>query len=196
MNDAKPKIILSIAGIIILVVFILAMVILLPKLHFSVPHAVIESATVQPGYYKISHVTDGDTFDINMDGHTEAVRMIGVDTPETVKPNSPPECYGKEASDFSKKTLGGQTVRLEADPTNQNRDRYNRLLRYVYLPDGSLYEATLISRGYGFAYLSFPFTKSKEFAALQDTAQKQAVGLWAGQCQISNQNGRYKTNQL
>ena len=192
----KPKIILTTAAIIVLVIFIVAGVVFLPKLHLNMPKQLLQSATVQPGYYKITRVADGDTFDVNMDGNTETVRMIGVDTPETVKPNSPPECYGKEASDYTKQQLKNQTVRLEADPKNQNRDRYNRLLRYVYLPDGSLFQANLISRGYGFAYTSFPFTKAAEFTQLQETAQKQALGLWAGQCQISNQNGRYKTNQL
>lgn len=192
----KPKIILTTAAIVIIVAIIIAGVVLLPKLHFSMPKQLLESATVQPGYYKVTRVSDGDTFDVNMDGNTETVRMIGVDTPETVKPNSPPECYGKEASDFTKQQLKNQTVRLEADPTNQNRDRYNRLLRYVYLPDGSLYQATLIRQGYGFAYVSFPFTKKDAFSELQDTAQKQRLGLWAGQCEITNQNGRYKTNQL
>lgn len=194
----KSKLILAIAGLIILAGLVTALVLVIPKIHISKKaiQPVKESVTEKPGYYKVTYVTDGDTFTVNMDGRTEKVRLIGVDTPETVKPNSPQECYGKKASDFTKHTLADQTVRLEADPINQNRDRYDRLLRYAYLPDGSLFNATLISEGYAFAYLSFPFTKSEEFRQLQVKAHENNVGLWAGDCKIENQNGRYKTNVL
>ena len=140
-------------------------------------------------------MTDGDTFDVDMNGHTEIIRLIGVDTPETKKPNSPVQCYGPEASDFSKKLLGDQTVRLEADPLGDNRDRYNRLLRYAYLPDGTFVEEALISQGYGFAYLSFPFSKHDQFAQLQDTAQAAKRGLWAS-CQPTLKNDRWQSNDL
>jgi micrococcal nuclease len=90
-----------------------------------------------------------------------------------------------------------QTVRLEADPINTNRDRYNRLLRYVYLSDGRLVNAEMIKQGYGFAYLSFPFTKADEFRQYQEDAREAERGLWApGQCQIRDENGRYKTNAV
>jgi len=190
----KPKIIVSAAGLIIIAIVIAGAAVLVPKI--KIPVTMVQGVKIEPGYYAVSYVSDGDTFAVNMDGREEKVRLIGVDTPETVKPNSPTECYGKAASDFTKKTLKGQTVRLEADPINQNRDRYNRLLRYAYLQDGSLFNATLISQGYGFAYLSFPFTKSEEFRLLQAEARKHNIGLWAGDCTIQDQNGRYKTNTL
>lgn len=190
----KPKIILSLAGLIVFAgVFgggIYA------SDHIKLPVTVVKSAQTKPGYYLVSSVTDGDTFSVNMDGRIERVRLIGVDTPETVKPNSPQECYGKMASDFAKHTLKDQTVRLEADPINQNRDRYDRLLRYAYLSDGSLFNATLISQGYGFAYLSFPFSKSEEFRLLQVEARKNKVGVWQGDCIVQDQNGRLKSNTL
>lgn len=194
----KSKLILTVAGLIILAGLVIAVVILIPKIHFAKKtiEPVQKSLVAKPGYYKVAYVTDGDTFAVNMDGRTEKVRLIGVDTPETVKPNSPQECYGKIASDFTKHTLTDQTVRLEADPINQNRDRYNRLLRYAYLENGSLFNAKLISEGYAFAYLSFPFTKSEEFRQLQAKAREDGVGLWAGECKIQDQNGRYKTNVL
>ena len=184
----KPKIILGLAGLVIIGGVVAAGTVLLPKV--KVPITVVQGVKTEPGFYPVAYVSDGDTFAVTMDGREEKVRLIGVDTPETVKPNSPTECYGKAASDFTKHTLNGQTVRLEADPINQNRDRYNRLLRYAYLPDGSLFNATLISQGYAFAYLSFPFTKSEEFRLLQVEARKNSVGLWAGQCTIQDQNGR------
>jgi micrococcal nuclease len=159
------------------------------------PAKILDTSTA-PGTYQITKVYDGDTFAISMDGRLEKVRLIGVDTPETHKPNSPVECFGEAASEFSKKTLTGQSVRLESDPTNQNRDRYQRLLRYAYLSDGTLYNKKLIDEGYGFAYLSFPFTKADEFRNAQTAARQANKGLWAGDCQINDINGRNKTNAI
>lgn len=150
----------------------------------------------QPGYYRVTHVADGDTIDVDMNGTTETIRMIGVDTPESVKPNSPVQCYGKEASNFTKQNLSNTTVRLEADPTGDNRDRYNRLLRYVYLPDGTLWDQKLIETGYGFAYLSFQFTKQADFAAAQAKAQDAKLGLWNICTPVLSSGGRWQSNDL
>ncbi len=145
----------------------------------------------QPGLYSVKSFEDGDTITVNMSGNTERIRMIGVDTPETQDPRVPVQCFGKAASEFTKTLIGNQPVRLEADPTNTNRDRYNRLLRYVYLPDGRLVNAEIIGQGYGFAYVLFPFEKMDEFKNLEKQAREQNLGLW-GSCQI-NQNGNKKT---
>lgn len=190
----KPKIILSAAALIIIVGVVSAG--WYGTKHVQLPITLVQSVKTQPGYYSVSAISDGDTFSVNMDGREEKVRLIGVDTPETVKPNSPQECYGKAASDFTKHTLSGQSVRLEADPINQNRDRYDRLLRYAYLSDGSLFNATLISQGYAFAYLSFPFSKADEFRQLQTIAKQNNIGVWSGICTIQDQNGRLKSNTL
>lgn len=136
-----------------------------------------------PGYYKVLDFNDGDTIVVDMGGNRETVRMIGVDTPETHRPETPVQCYGPEASDFTKKLIGNQPVRLEADPLNTNRDRYDRLLRYIYLPDGTLVEERLISEGYGFAYTAFPMQKAVEFEALEDEAERTGRGLWSD-CQV------------
>jgi len=141
-------------------------------------------------------VVDGDTIEVDMDGSIERIRLIGVDTPETQEPNEPLECFGEAASNFAHQLMDGQSVRLEADAINTNRDRYNRLLRYVYLSNGTFVNAEIIKQGYGFAYLNFPFTKSDEFAGYQTEASVARRGLWSGQCQIYDQNGRYKTNDL
>lgn len=146
-----------------------------------------------PGFYKVTDVADGDTITVDMNGTPERIRMIGVDTPETHDPGTPLQCYGPEASEFTKKSLLQKNVRLEADPTNDNRDRYDRLLRYVYLEDGSLYEEMLINQGYGFAYVTFPFQKSDQFTQLQATAQTEKRGLW-NTCQPILKNGRWQTN--
>ncbi len=146
------------------------------------------------GYYKVTEFVDGDTIAVNMDGSIEKVRFIGVDTPETHKPNSPVQCFGEAAAQFTKDLLAAKAVRLEADPTNSNRDRYNRLLRYVYLPDGTLVNAEIIKQGYGFAYVSFPFTKMEEFKSFEAAARENNLGLWAG-CDIKTlSGGREQTN--
>lgn len=132
-----------------------------------------------PGFYNVTEFYDGDTIAVDMNGAEEKVRMIGVDTPETHDPRKPVECFGKAASEFTKNLIGDDPVRLEADPTNSNRDRYQRLLRYVYVPNGTLVNAEIIKQGYGFAYLSFPFQKMSEFKQYEDEAQAGNKGLWA-----------------
>jgi len=150
--------------------------------------------TTSPGFYKVSEIADGDTITVHMDGKEERVRMIGVDTPETKDPRKPVQCFGQAASAFTKQLIGSQPVRLEADPLGSNRDRYDRLLRYVYLPDSRLVEAEIIKEGYGFAYTSFPFTKSDEFTAYQRDARQNSRGLW-GSCQPqTDQNGNTRSN--
>lgn len=150
----------------------------------------------QPGLYSINHFVDGDTIAVNMNGIVETVRMIGIDTPETHKPNTPVQCYGPEAATFTKQLIGSSSVRLQADSLDTNRDRYNRLLRYVYLPDGRLVEAELINNGYAFAYTQFPFEKSQEFTTLENQAKSIKKGLW-GACQvIVEENGREQTNSV
>jgi micrococcal nuclease len=152
-----------------------------------------QTAAGNPGLYSINHFVDGDTIAVTMSGKSQSVRMIGVDTPETHKPNTPVQCYGPAAAAFTKTIIGSQQVRLEADSKSTNRDRYNRLLRYVYLPDGRLVEAELIKGGYGFAYTEFPFTKSAEFVQYQVQAKAANKGLW-GNCQPFQENsGRWQT---
>jgi len=146
-----------------------------------------------PGLYSVKRFVDGDTITVDMNGKDETVRMIGIDTPETHKPNTPVQCYGPAAAAYTKNLIGDQKVRLEADPTNQNRDRYDRLLRYVYLPDGRLVEEELIRNGYGFAYTSFPFTKKETFAGLENLAKTENKGMW-GNCTVTETDGRKQTN--
>lgn len=146
-----------------------------------------------PGFYSVIRFSDGDTITVDMNGQNETIRMIGVDTPETHHPDLPVQCYGPAASAYTKNLIGKQKVRLEADPTNQNRDRYDRLLRYIYLPDGRLVQAEIIKNGYGFAYTQFPFTKKDEFIKLEEQAKSEYKGLW-GNCKVTEENGRKQTN--
>ncbi len=149
-----------------------------------------------PGLYAVEHFVDGDTIAVNMNGTTEKVRMIGLDTPETHKPNAPVQCYGWEAAAYTKQLIGTGKVRLESDPQSSNRDRYGRLLRYVYLTDGRMVETELIQNGYGFAYTSFPFTKSAEFKSAEQQAQTTRKGLWAACQPTPNKYGGYTSNNL
>jgi micrococcal nuclease len=147
-----------------------------------------------PGFYKVVRDVDGDTMVVDMAGTQESVRMIGIDTPETHKPDTPVQCFGPEAANFTKQKLQDKTVRLEADPTNDNRDRYNRLLRYVYLEDGNLLQQEIIEQGFGFAYLNFPFQKKEQFAAAQASAKAANRGLWAACQPFQESGGRWQTN--
>ncbi len=123
---------------------------------------------------KVSRVVDGDTFVI-VGG--EKVRMIGVDTPETVKPNTPVQPYGQEASKFTKQLLAGKKVRLEYDITQ--RDKYGRLLAYVYLKDGTFINALLLKKGLARVMTIPPnVAHADEFYQLQKQAREKKVGLW------------------
>jgi endonuclease YncB( thermonuclease family) len=148
----------------------------------------------QPGLYQVTEFVDGDTIAVNMNGNGEKVRLIGVDTPETHDPRKPVQCFGIAAATYTKQLIGMNNVRLEADPLNTNRDRYNRLLRYVYVPDGRLVNAEIIKNGYGFAYLSFPFTKADEFRQYQTEARQANKGLWSSCQPTQNQYGGYTSN--
>jgi micrococcal nuclease len=154
-----------------------------------------QTAVVQnnPGLYRIERFVDGDTIVVNMDGKKETIRMIGVDTPETHKPNSPVQCYGPAAAAYTKTLIGSNQVRLQADSKSTNRDRYNRLLRYVYLPDGRMIEEELIKNGYGFAYLDFPFDQSGSFAKYQEQARSATKGLWQNCKPYRLDSGRWQT---
>ena len=148
----------------------------------------------QPGLYRVIKDVDGDTIDVDMNGHTETVRFIGIDTPETHKPNTPVQCYGPEAAAFTKSQVEGASVRLQADSLDTNRDRYGRLLRYVYLSDGSLLQDKLVTQGYAFAYTQFPFEKKAAIVAEESAAKQAGRGLWSA-CQVTVEpNGREQTN--
>lgn len=177
-----------------LVILSLTLVIALGQRYGWFNGAVKQAARSQPGLYKVSEFVDGDTIKVRMNGSAETVRLIGVDTPETHDPRKSVQCFGVAAANFTKQLIGSSPVRLEADPTNTNRDRYNRLLRYVYLPDGTLVNAEIIGQGYGFAYTGFPFTKSEEFSNLQREARAQNRGLWRDCAPAPNQYGGFTSN--
>lgn len=148
----------------------------------------------QPGLYHVVEFVDGDTIAVDMNGKKETLRFIGVDTPETHDPRKAVQCFGYAAADFTKNLIGKNDVRLVADPLNTNRDRYNRLLRYIYLPSGTLVNLEIIKQGYGFAYTSFPFTKVDEFRAAEKEARESNKGLWRKCTPSPNQYGGFTSN--
>ncbi len=153
----------------------------------------VENST--PGLYTVTKFDDGDTIGVDMEGKTETIRFIGVDTPETHDPRKSVQCFGKDAAAFTKATIGSQKVRLEADPESDNRDRYDRLLRFVYLPNGKLLNYELVKEGYGFAITGFPHTKMETFVNAETEAKNIGRGLW-GLCQIDNSLGHPQTNPV
>jgi micrococcal nuclease len=127
----------------------------------------------------VSRVVDGDTFEVEVEGATDDVRLIGVDTPETVKPGEPVECFGPQASDFAHRLLEGETVRLEFD--RERRDVYDRLLAYAYL-DGRFVNAELVREGYARTLEIEPNTRhAEQLARLEADAGAAGRGLW-GAC--------------
>jgi micrococcal nuclease len=179
-----------------LITLIAAIVIAVINSHTHTSQKAVQSVQQNdPGLYAINHYVDGDTIAVNMNGTVETVRFIGIDTPETHKPNTPVQCYGELAAANTKNEISKfGKVRLQADPQNTNRDRYGRLLRYVYLPDGTLVNEKNVQEGYAFAYTLFPFSKKDQFSADMQTAKTAGKGLW-GACQVHQEsNGVYQTN--
>lgn len=129
---------------------------------------------------RVVEVVDGDTLDVSIDGQTERLRLIGIDTPEVVDPRTPVQCFGREASAKAHELLDGQTVQLEADESQGERDRYGRLLRYIWLPDGRHYNLLMIAEGYAHEYTyDVPYRYQAEFKQAEREAREAARGLWA-----------------
>jgi micrococcal nuclease len=133
----------------------------------------------QSDLVKIAHVIDGDTVDIDIKGRTERVRLIGVNTPETKHPTKPIECFGPEASAYLTQLLPkGTTVRIERDV--EARDRYGRMLLYLYLGSNDLFiNLDLVARGYGTPMSIEPNTFHRnDFVRAAAQAETANVGLW------------------
>ena len=138
----------------------------------------ITQAQFEPIDATVVRVIDGDTIRVRVQGKEYTVRLIGVDTPETVHPTKTVQHFGAEASAYTKAALEAKTVTLEADPTGDTKDRYGRLLRYVHL-DGENFNGRLIREGYGHAIRRFRYSLKAQFIQLEDTARKAGRGLWS-----------------
>lgn len=142
----------------------------------------------QTELYKVIKVVDGDTIDIEINNVSERLRLIGINTPETVDPRKPVECFGKEASDKAKEILNNNNVRIEADDNSGNRGKYGRLLRYVFLEDGTNFNKLMISEGYAYEYsYDVSYKYQDEFKQAEEEAREAKRGLWAsGVCDEFN----------
>jgi micrococcal nuclease len=131
-------------------------------------------------FYEVTKVTDGDTIHIDKDGTNERVRLIGINTPETVDPRKEVECFGREASNRMKELADGKLVRLEYDESQSSRDTYGRMLAYVYLEDGQMLNRKMVAEGYAYEYTYMtPYRYQEEFRQLQNIARTSGRGLWS-----------------
>jgi micrococcal nuclease len=130
---------------------------------------------------RVVRAVDGDTLEVALDdGPTETVRLIGVDTPETVKPDTPVQCFGPRASAFEHRTVEGRRVRLLTGV--EPRDFYGRLLAYVWVegrPRARFLEAELLSRGLARTLTFHPNDRfAHKFERLEQNAARVGKGLW------------------
>lgn len=138
-------------------------------------------AVAPPPALTVNHVADGDTVGLS-DGRK--IRVLGIDTPESVKPNAPVDCYGLEASAFAKATLLGQRITVTGDPTQDRADRYGRELAYLTLPDGRDYSIAAAEAGMARSYIynGRPVQKHQLIRDAEVRAQQARRGLW-GACE-------------
>lgn len=140
----------------------------------------IEAPAPEKTLYSVLKVVDGDTVAVEIDGKQEVLRLIGINTPETVDPRKPVECFGKEASNKAKEILTGKKVSIEADSTQGDLDKYNRPLRYVYLEDGTNFNKMMIEEGYAYEYTyNTPCKYQADFKEAERKAREEKRGLWA-----------------
>jgi micrococcal nuclease len=126
----------------------------------------------------VTRVVDGDTVEVRLEGQLEKVRYIGIDTPESVKPGTPVQCYAKAAAAENRRLLANGRVTLRFDA--ERRDRYGRLLAYVYRRgDGLFVNAALVGRGFA-RTLTIPpnVGHAGQFARLAGRAKQRRLGLW------------------
>jgi micrococcal nuclease len=138
------------------------------------------------GIHTVYKVVDGDTIKVKINGKAETVRLLGIDTPETVDPRKPVQCFGKAASDKMKDLVLNKQVILENDPIEGDRDKYKRLLRYVYLNNSSktFINGEMVKQGYAFSFRDYPTTLTDKFNLYEKYARENNLGLW-GSCTLS-----------
>ena len=132
------------------------------------------------GPFTVTKAVDGDTIWVDNNGQRLKIRMIGLDTPETVDPRKPVQCFGREALAQAKTILGGQSVYLETDPSQDTIDKYGRTLAYVWTASGRLFNLDMIADGYAFEYTyDLPYRYQADFKTAEGDARTQSRGLWS-----------------
>jgi len=133
----------------------------------------------------VTRVVDGDTVDVRVDGKVERIRIIGLDTPETVDPRKVVQCFGREASAHAKELLPvGTAVTLEADPTQDSRDKYGRMLAFILFETdpgtNANFTEAMIAGGYGHHYVyRRPSVYADIFREAETVARTSGLGLWS-----------------
>lgn len=184
------------------------------KVIVNQPTVTVQKTDPRYTYYSVASVVDGDTVKVNINGTIETLRLIGLDTPETVDPRKEVQCFGKEASNKGKELLTGKTVRIEKDSTQGDKDKYGRTLAYIYTESGVFYNKYMIEQGYAHEYTyNTPYKYQAEFKQAQKTAEANRVGLWSpNTCNgvttspvtntapnipvVTNQSGKYYTSSI
>lgn len=131
--------------------------------------------------FRVSRVVDGDTIHVTRNGQRTKVRLLGIDTPETVHPSQPIECFGPESSAFATDVLDGKSVVLEFDPNQSRLDRFGRTLAYVWV-DGEMFNARALREGFAEQYrkdTTHPW--ASDFETIETEARDAGLGLW-GAC--------------
>lgn len=172
---------------------------LLPKDNVVTPTktANIQSTgeeVAQTELLSVTKVVDGDTIDVDTVGR---VRLIGIDTPETVDPRTVVQCFGIESSNKAKEMLLSKKVKLETDAASGDKDKYDRYLRYVFLEDGTNFNKLMISEGYAheYTYNSIPYKYQTEFQEAEKQAREAGRGLWAADTCNGNTTQAASTTQ-
>ncbi|QQT21019.1 thermonuclease NucI [Staphylococcus pasteuri] len=175
----KSKKSLSTLALVIIAIFVLLFQYINHSGPFSGNQSEVSSTDLK-GKEKVhvERVVDGDTFVAKQGNKSIKVRLIGVDTPETVKPNTPVQPYGKEASNYSKKTLSDKDVYLEYD--KEKNDRYGRTLAYVWLDKDHMFNKELVDKGLAREKYFAPNGKYRDmFIKAQNEVKKKKVNLWS-----------------
>lgn len=182
-----PKLRRSVISLLI-TCFIIVLVKGVSSLHIEPLQNVLSSQTapvpsptpLPKGEVIVTKVVDGDTIHVKLNGNDTTIRIIGIDTPETVDPRKPVQCMGKEASTRAKKLLMGKAVYLEPDLTQGDKDKYGRLLRYVFINGSDDYGLGAILEGLAHEYTyDVPYKYQTEYKNAEKAAREAKVGLWA-----------------
>ena len=138
---------------------------------------------IEPGPpLRVVRVVDGDTLVVVLDGRETTIRLIGVDTPETLAPGKAVERGGKEATAFLRQLVAGGSVRLGSEPARRRVDGFNRTLAYAWtVPDSRPINLAILEGNYGRAYVASPFTKIEPFRRAEAEARSAGRGIWASE---------------
>lgn len=161
--------------------FAAAVVILLLSTGYAFwQHGYFSGQVTSDGSFRVAQVVDGDTIRVNESGKVETVRFLGINTPETVDPRKPVQCFGHEASAKMHQLLDRKRVILEAAAGREDRDIYGRQLRYVELQDGTDVNLLMIKEGFAHEYtFGSLHPRTDEYRAAETEAKAAKRGLWA-----------------